>query len=461
MVSLKELANAVKNKGLCEVEHCNQTADYICHSYCGILICKTCKTMRYFDCKVSEYKHPKPLSELVYHVSSMITQISYDSEELRIGNTIEDYDKDMEVFMDKADDLNDRTCDCITRYINGACDRRQLGVPYKEAETLKTDLINSQMFESCMKYIAMKKINDRLFHPAERIISVRDRNLAPRLRDISLEIEKAMEEQKNEEVKQLEDQYVGTIEALELKVAELMQSIDETNNQCINRAQQVLDTIKNQRKIISVAGDEDVKMNEANQEALKSLLEHDQQQDQDELKLVDKVEVVFKSFTDHLGSYSKVTKKFKGDNVQCRKNIDTLEKTVTLKNNDINQLKNEVQNCKTENSNLNNQLSQSTKEIESLNVKKKKYKKEKKEKDKEIDKLSNDVETRDAQVRDLKQQIDTLKVEGNTKTDVITGLEKQVQKEKNMTEELRVQNEDMAAEIEGHKKKQNMKYGVE
>ena len=178
--------------------------------------------MRYFDCKVSEYKHPKPLSELVYHVSSMITQISYDSEELRIGNIIEDYDKDMEVFMDKADDLNDRTCECITRYINGACDRRQLGVLYKQAETLKTDLINSQMFESYMRYIAMKKINDRLFHPAERIISVRDRNLAPRLRDISLEIEKAMEEQKNEEVKQLEDQYVGTIEALELKVAELM-----------------------------------------------------------------------------------------------------------------------------------------------------------------------------------------------------------------------------------------------
>ena len=179
------------------------------------------------------------------------------------------------------------------------------------------------MFESYMRYIAMKKINDRLFHPAERIISVRDRNLAPRLRDISLEIERAMEEQKNEEVKQLEDQHAEVVQALEKKVAELMQNIDETNNQCMNRAQQVLDAIKNQKKVIGVAGDEDVKMNEANQEALKSLLEFgqqqnpNQQQNQGELKLVDKVEVVFKSLTDHLESYNKVTKKLKGDNVQC------------------------------------------------------------------------------------------------------------------------------------------------
>ena len=128
---------------------------------------------------------------------------------------------------------------------------------------------------------------------------------------------------------------------------------------------------------------------------------------------------------------------------------------MTLKDNHINQLKNEVKNCKTENSNLNNQLNQSTKEIESLSAKKKKYKKEKKDKDKEIFKLSQNVEARDAQVSSLKQQIDTLKVENNTKTDVITNLEKQVQKEKNTTEELRIQNENMAAEIEGHKKKQN------
>ena len=59
-----------------------------------------------------------------------------------------------------------------------------------------------------------------------------------------------MEEQKNEEIKQLEDQHTEVVEALERKVTELKQSIDEADNHCLIRAQEVLNTIKNDRKII-------------------------------------------------------------------------------------------------------------------------------------------------------------------------------------------------------------------
>ena len=181
----------------------------------------------------------------------MIMHVNYDSEELRLGNKVKGYEEDMEVFMNRAELLEQKTTECIQGYTNCTRDMKQLDSIYKEGVALKADLINSQLFEEYTRYVALKNIDDRMFHPSERRISVRESRMAIKFKEMSLEIEKAMEERKKEEVKELEDKFVSTIETLEAKVVEQKQSIDQANHQCLVIARQIIDCINDQRKIIS------------------------------------------------------------------------------------------------------------------------------------------------------------------------------------------------------------------
>ena len=48
----------------------------------------------------------------------MIMHVNYDSEELRLGNKVKGYEEDMEVFMNRAELLEQKTTECMQGYIS-------------------------------------------------------------------------------------------------------------------------------------------------------------------------------------------------------------------------------------------------------------------------------------------------------------------------------------------------------
>ena len=103
---------------------------------------------------------------------------------------------------------------------------------YEEAETLKAEVYSSQAFDSYKRFIAIRRIEEKLFGQAERVIRYRDMDLGPRLREGLEEIQMIVDRRKDEEVKQLEDQYVDTIEELKKELDSQKKIIDDIHHEC-------------------------------------------------------------------------------------------------------------------------------------------------------------------------------------------------------------------------------------
>ena len=99
----------------------------------------------------------------MYHVVSMIYQISYDSEQLKIDRKEPGFQDEMGIFKDRADLLQDITIQKIKQGFNNPSYRREFTRLYKEAETLKIEVMSSQLFDSYKRFVAMGRIDNKLF----------------------------------------------------------------------------------------------------------------------------------------------------------------------------------------------------------------------------------------------------------------------------------------------------------
>ena len=202
---------------------------------------------------------------------------------------------------------------------------------YEEAETLKAEIYSSQAFDSYKRFIAIRRIEEKLFGQAERVIRYRDMDLGPRLREGLEEIQMIVDRRKDEEVKQLEDQYVDTIEELKKEVDSQKKIIDDIHHECWSKAQSVLSTIIDQQNNISIAGATSLNANQNNQQALQNLLQS-AQQEPDHSTLANNINMVTIALTDHIKSYNKVATMLENDCKNYKDEINSLNDTVTLKN---------------------------------------------------------------------------------------------------------------------------------
>ena len=272
-----------------------------------MLICRTCKTKRHYDCEIIEYHHPKSLCELVDHVSSFIMQIEYDASELNLTKLHDWFGKEIEIFKEKADTLETDTIDIVQKgQINNSY-RKMYAKLYVEAECLKEQILKSQMFQTYQRFIAVDRIDRRLFNVADRTIGIRDRDLGPRLREGLQELQREVEMMKEEEVKKIEheyaenlheikQQYEGVVQAQKQEIEVFNQLISDKNDQWSQKAKAILDMITKQQKNF-----QKIQLNpNAIQQNLITLTESNEQENSNPSTLFEKIEIIIESLTVHI-----------------------------------------------------------------------------------------------------------------------------------------------------------------
>ena len=286
------------------------------------------------------------------------------------------------------------------------------------------------------------------FSPMERFISVKDRTIGPMLREGLEEIQEIVDKRKNEEVKLLQDQYEATIEVQKKQISNMSKTIDDAQEEFKAKAQEILDIITEQRKAISSAGNELLNSNDKNKQLLLDLIQLDKQE-----TLAEKFGVIVKAMTDHSVSYNKVVSKLKN---KCKKNKEKnqkLEETVKSKDLRIDELKNELDICKTENKNLSKNIDKLENDLSILEQCKHEFMEEIDNQNDTIKELKNDNNCKDNQIIVLEQKDnDNITIVQNL-TNQVSSLEMELLTQIKTTEEQKT-------EIENHNHQANKDYEV-